>query len=201
MSPMMPMQAETSVLVNRGLEASAEAHHLPCGVVGYSGRVKNLRNFFKPTMMQEDACAGDGNDKGKGNDGHATVKRSEVSLRGRRLVGEEVAMPEGFELAVIRREGAVNADGSGAADGAGYALAARVSAMYRYNHDMPPSATDGMARAMQYIGMAEALHGKVRRSNMRSPHQDPYIDISIITAACSSTLRIHTYIHAVIQQG
>ena len=159
------MNTASSVRVEtRGVETCAEAHHLPCGVVGYSGRLANLHNYFKPTPIHENANMAHGN--AKAEDGHEAVKRSEVSLRGRRLVGEEVAMPDGFEMALIRKGAAVNADGSGIADGTGYALAARVSTLHRYNHDMPPSATDGMARAMQYIGMAEALHGKVRRTKV-----------------------------------
>ena len=62
-------------------------------------------------------------------------------------------MPDGYAAALLQ-------PGAGREDGWAYACA--VSPMYRYNHDMPPGDTDGMARAIQYCAMSEALHGKVR---------------------------------------
>lgn len=119
------------------------AHHLPCGVVGFSGPAAEAPSYFRPAAVEGDEFAGSGaGDK----------QFVEVSLRGRRLIGEEVQLPDGYSASLLQ---------SRARPEEVWELASTVSPMYRYNHDMPPVASDGMSRAMQYMAMSEALHGQV----------------------------------------
>ena len=135
---------------------SFDAHHLPCGVVNFSGEV-NANSYFRPKPYQthSDEISGKGNSKGCDA---KDCELREVSLRGRRLIGEKVSFGTDEYSAVVLQRPRDDATKSKC-----FKMTNSVSNVYRYNHDVMPSSIDPMSRCLQWVALSHCsgLHTAV----------------------------------------
>merc|ERR1711879_150367 len=74
----------------------------------------------------------------------------EASLRGRPLEGEILKLPEGYEAAVIQAVGS---------DGETFREVKRVKQLTYWNCDKVPSDSDQFKKAVQWLKIADVMHG------------------------------------------
>merc|ERR1712039_510554 len=74
----------------------------------------------------------------------------EASLRGRPLEGEILKLPEGYEAAVIQAAGS---------DGNTFREVKRVKQLTYWNYDKVPSDSDQFKKAVQWLKIADVMHG------------------------------------------
>merc|ERR1711920_283297 len=88
---------------------SVDAHHLPCGIVGYSGRA-NASSYFKPSPLDESdagTLSTSGKEEQDENGAHKNdcePQFTEVSLRGRRLIGQRVKLSNNYTAVLLERQ-------------------------------------------------------------------------------------------------
>ena len=75
-----------------------------------------------------------------------------ATFRGRQLRGRDLELPAGTVAARLR----------GGAGGAGLEVAQVLGRVVLWNHDAEVSPADPLPRAVEWLGMAEAVHGPVR---------------------------------------
>ena len=121
--------------------AGGRAHSVPCRLGG-SGPAEVAGRFEAPAAA---AAGGSGGGGGAGAGARA-------ALRGRQLRGRDLELPAGTVAARLR----------GGAGGAGLEVAQVLGRVVLWNHDAEVSPADPLPRAVEWLGMAEAVHGPVR---------------------------------------
>ena len=127
--------------------AGGRAHSVPCRLGG-SGPAEVAGRFEAPAA----AAAGAGGSGGGGGAGAGAGAGARATFRGRQLRGRDLELPAGTVAARLR----------GGAGGAGLEVAQVLGRVVLWNHDAEVSPADPLPRAVEWLGMAEAVHGPVR---------------------------------------